>query len=329
MSATYTSFCLNYINIINEYQRNMTSFIRTLNSMNNNLYNNIDNRNNASMNNNSNRNNNSNTYNRSTNQIPRSIWTIPIYRRQTISTPLQRPINPQQPYSNNPQQQQNTQNTQRENNDYNYLLDSLVNPILNIFEPFSPISTINQNARLTQQQINSNTTRAFYRDISSNETICPITLIHFSENDEVLQINNCRHIFMRGPLLRWFNNSSLCPVCRYDILGNHQPPVSQQQMNSYNNNDSNENSNGTSTINSNINTLFSNETNYNLDNIFNNESGWTRHGDIYSNLYTNPITTTHTTNHNTIQTENTNNNERNENIEPVSSNSSIVSNDDF
>ena len=46
---------------------------------------------------------------------------------------------------------------------------------------------------------------------------CPISQEEFSENQEVIQIKNCLHIFKPDPLLRWFSRNSTCPYCRYDI----------------------------------------------------------------------------------------------------------------
>lgn len=48
-------------------------------------------------------------------------------------------------------------------------------------------------------------------------TTCPICHDSFNDNEFVMQIRHCRHIFNERTLRRWFNGSVRCPVCRYDI----------------------------------------------------------------------------------------------------------------
>ena len=48
-------------------------------------------------------------------------------------------------------------------------------------------------------------------------TTCPITQRDFSNNDMVLKINHCGHIFSEQHLLEWFNRNNCCPMCRYCI----------------------------------------------------------------------------------------------------------------
>ena len=46
------------------------------------------------------------------------------------------------------------------------------------------------------------------------EKCCPITLEDFNENETILQINNCNHIFSKKAILKWFENHNNCPLCR-------------------------------------------------------------------------------------------------------------------
>ena len=57
-----------------------------------------------------------------------------------------------------------------------------------------------------------------FRNLESghNQT-CPITQQPFHENDRIIQIIPCGHCFNQRALLRWFEQSVRCPVCRYDI----------------------------------------------------------------------------------------------------------------
>jgi len=49
-------------------------------------------------------------------------------------------------------------------------------------------------------------------------TICPITLEEFIEDEILMRINGCGHIFKATALHRWFERNHKCPSCRYDIL---------------------------------------------------------------------------------------------------------------
>jgi len=71
----------------------------------------------------------------------------------------------------------------------------------------------------TQTQIENATRVALYRDIvnPNNQTCCPISLVHFNDEDRVSIIRYCGHIFHTEELLHWFRSSCICPVCRYDI----------------------------------------------------------------------------------------------------------------
>ena len=57
--------------------------------------------------------------------------------------------------------------------------------------------------------------------ISINEnmvnTICPILQTSFQDGDRISRIKHCGHCFIEEGLMSWFNQSVICPVCRYDI----------------------------------------------------------------------------------------------------------------
>ena len=69
--------------------------------------------------------------------------------------------------------------------------------------------------------INNAVERLVFRDISTNFTICPITRNRFNEDDSIMRIRQCRHIFSESALEQWFQTSHECPVCRYNISGNN------------------------------------------------------------------------------------------------------------
>jgi len=72
----------------------------------------------------------------------------------------------------------------------------------------------------TQEQISNATRNVRYCDILSPiNTSCPISTEEFDDNDYVTIIRHCGHIFNSNELNRWFRQSCICPVCRYDIRG--------------------------------------------------------------------------------------------------------------
>jgi hypothetical protein len=85
------------------------------------------------------------------------------------------------------------------------LLQSFMEPI-----PVSP----------TPEQIEAATRRVKYGDISRpTNTTCPISLEPFADEDDVVIIRHCGHIFKPTEFETWFNSNCRCPTCRYDIRG--------------------------------------------------------------------------------------------------------------
>jgi hypothetical protein len=70
----------------------------------------------------------------------------------------------------------------------------------------------------TRLQIENSTRMCQFSQIENPLNLnCPITLERFSEQHDVTQILNCGHIFNSNSIRAWFQNSTRCPVCRYDI----------------------------------------------------------------------------------------------------------------
>lgn len=59
--------------------------------------------------------------------------------------------------------------------------------------------------------------RLFSSIYSPMNTSCPISQEEFTDNQEVIMIKHCGHLFKQDSLLTWFINHSTCPYCRYDI----------------------------------------------------------------------------------------------------------------
>jgi hypothetical protein len=74
----------------------------------------------------------------------------------------------------------------------------------------------NNLQRLTANQIDLATTSYNYvlEPSLSDPITCPITLEPIAENESVIKINRCGHIFKKNALLRWLERDSRCPVCR-------------------------------------------------------------------------------------------------------------------
>lgn len=104
-------------------------------------------------------------------------------------------------------------NTNRQNNNRNRVptLDSYAR---NIFENFfQPVEIYP-----TQSQIENATRRVRYCDISRPvNTSCPISMDEFNDNDMVMVIRHCGHVFHTENIMNWFRSNCRCPVCRYDI----------------------------------------------------------------------------------------------------------------
>lgn len=70
----------------------------------------------------------------------------------------------------------------------------------------------------TQQQISDATKTYLFKEVKNPIShVCPIDKEIFLENDEVVIINHCRHIFRKHNLDKWFEEHVKCPLCRYDI----------------------------------------------------------------------------------------------------------------
>lgn len=115
--------------------------------------------------------------------------------------------------TNNRQHNNNRQNNYNRNNGnrQNYINNPTVNNLFHTF--FDPIEIFP-----TPSQIESATRVTRFCDIITPlNSACPITLENFNDNDQVLMIRHCGHIFNSTGLTSWFRSNCRCPVCRYDI----------------------------------------------------------------------------------------------------------------
>ena len=75
----------------------------------------------------------------------------------------------------------------------------------------------------TLAEIEISTLSCKYLDVSTNQIICPITRTNFENNDDILKIIHCNHIFKKESLLTWFQTKQTCPICRHNITQNTTP----------------------------------------------------------------------------------------------------------
>jgi hypothetical protein len=91
----------------------------------------------------------------------------------------------------------------------------------NLFTPTRGISRPRRPTIPSPLEINNATNSSTFSNIERPQnTTCPITRESFNENDNVTQIIQCGHTFNTNNLYEWFNHSSVCPMCRYDIRSN-------------------------------------------------------------------------------------------------------------
>lgn len=62
------------------------------------------------------------------------------------------------------------------------------------------------------QHLITNTT--YNTIVNPVNTVCPITHEDFVALDEVIMINQCRHIFKKNALMNWLTRRQTCPCCR-------------------------------------------------------------------------------------------------------------------
>jgi hypothetical protein len=93
------------------------------------------------------------------------------------------------------------------------IVNNLDNMTEYIFQDLS-----NNPQRASANQINAAIERIQYGDIENplNHS-CPISHNDFNDNDMVIILKGCRHIFTEPLIMRWFERHVNCPLCRQDI----------------------------------------------------------------------------------------------------------------
>ena len=142
--------------------------------------------------------------------------------------------------------------------------------------PINPVnfhnlgSFLNSNVEVfpSTEQINNATEILSYSEINNPiNSICPIRNENFNENDIVIRINHCGHIFYPNEFYGWFRNHVRCPMCRYDIRDASNNDISNNRTNNRTNNRSSNLINHINTnMNTDVNTNMNTDVNTNMNN---------------------------------------------------------------
>jgi hypothetical protein len=99
------------------------------------------------------------------------------------------------------------------NMELNYVLYS---SLMNLLSD-SSLNIANDNSN-NIVDISSVTIQKKFSDIENpTHTSCSITLEQFNEDDEVIEIINCKHYFNCDALKTWLATNNVCPVCRQPV----------------------------------------------------------------------------------------------------------------
>ena len=75
------------------------------------------------------------------------------------------------------------------------------------------------NIELIRVQINSFPISRFSEHEMYSESECSICLDAFADEDEIIILPVCRHIYHTHCITTWFTSHSHCPLCRHDYSG--------------------------------------------------------------------------------------------------------------
>jgi hypothetical protein len=91
-----------------------------------------------------------------------------------------------------------------------------------IVDLFNVVIT-NENMRLNNRENATANPNDIYLETTYSQinsplsTSCPITREDFLDNDAVIMIRECRHIFKKTAFQTWIENNNTCPCCRITL----------------------------------------------------------------------------------------------------------------
>lgn len=163
------------------------------------------------------------------------------YIRQQVSNRFNLYSNAQTNYFNNhvnnlQTQQRNRVNTIQRNqteealmNSFNLVFtngNSSLNPLTSFLNTI--LQTVDTNGlesvpvRPTADQIQSGSSIV---EITNTQESCAICQEHMNPNDRIRRLNHCRHKFHNNCIMRSFETSPRCPICRHDIREQEETDV--------------------------------------------------------------------------------------------------------
>ena len=120
--------------------------------------------------------------------------------------------NAEQPRRNVEQSEQARYNQEPREQVYEFTLPSNISDmLLQLLDPSG------QSIPLSSRQIAEATTVYNHHSTSTDPLICPISLEPIENNESVMKINRCGHIFKEQSLRRWLERNQRCPVCRCNL----------------------------------------------------------------------------------------------------------------
>lgn len=83
---------------------------------------------------------------------------------------------------------------------------------------YNAVYNTRNQTRLSNGEIAYSTYTSNYNEIENPiNSSCPITFQQFDSSQNVMVINQCRHIFNERALRNWFTYNTRCPLCRHNL----------------------------------------------------------------------------------------------------------------
>ena len=143
--------------------------------------------------------------------------TSPIRYNEFNSPERQDNNNIQSNLNANNDNQYNYNNNQDNNETNNLLNEEFQNIIRQIFQQ----ARERDNISMYNYMIENCVEQLYFNEIENPiNSECPILQSHFQQDDVVVQINRCSHIFDAEAIKNWLRNNHSCPVCRCNLIEN-------------------------------------------------------------------------------------------------------------
>jgi hypothetical protein len=91
------------------------------------------------------------------------------------------------------------------------------NIINQMLDPNVPLNNVFER-RLTDEQIENNTSIRIYSNNDSTGDTCSICREEYVLDNELRKLNNCSHEFHKDCIDEWLNVNVTCPICRRNII---------------------------------------------------------------------------------------------------------------